>query len=290
MCAVLRSGIVSSMEERERTSVIAEMLEPCKRRKKKSPPRAVRPMLGRLLLVFGLVLLAIYVAARIRGAVLSRVAVRQFEAQKQAAPETVPNTPNPPAATSTPNFLLWSQKRVEAYQDSLDRHLAAPIAVLRIPKISLEVPVLEGTDDLTLNRGVGRIEGTALVGENGNIGIAGHRDSFFRGLKDIKVGDRVELEGKESTETYVVDHLQIVDPNNVGVLQPGSKPSLTLVTCYPFYYIGSAPQRYIVHASRADFEPQKHNTHRTMQPDHGATVLAASRAEQTTNKPAEKMD
>ncbi|MFZ0283603.1 MAG: class D sortase [Terriglobales bacterium] len=129
-------------------------------------------------------------------------------------------------------------------------HSAAPLGVLRIPKIRLEVAVLEGTDDLTLNRGVGRIEGSAKLGENGN--IAGHRDGFFRGLKDIKVGDRIELEGRERTETYVVDQIKVVDPSNVGVLQPRSKPSLTLVTCFPFHFIGSAPERYIVHASLTD--------------------------------------
>ena len=120
----------------------------------------------------------------------------------------------------------------------------------------MEAPLLEGTDDVTLNRGVGRIEGTAHPGEDGNLGIAGHRDSFFRVLKDIKVGDRVDLEGLERSDTYVVDQVEIVDPGDVSVLRPRSKPSLTLVTCYPFYFIGSAPRRYIVHALRQDSKPQ----------------------------------
>ena len=109
--------------------------------------------------------------------------------------------------------------------------------------------MLEGTDDVTLNRGVGRIAGTSRVGESGNLGIAGHRDGFFRGLKDIAVGDKIELATANGTDTYVVDKIQIVNPNDVTVLRPTLESSLTLVTCYPFYFIGGAPQRYIVHAS-----------------------------------------
>ena len=159
-------------------------------------------------------------------------------------------------AASQPSFILWSEKRIKGFQDSLNQSHSAPLAVLRIPRFHLEAPLLEGTDDVTLNRGVGRIEGTAHPGEDGNMGIAGHRDSFFRVLKDIKVGDRVDLEGLERSDTYVVDQVEIVDPSDVSVLRPRSKPSLTLVTCYPFYFIGSAPRRYIVHALRQDSKPQ----------------------------------
>ena len=114
--------------------------------------------------------------------------------------------------------------------------------------------MLEGTDELTLNRGVGHIAGTALFGKIGNVGIAGHRDGFFRGLKNIKVGDRIEVEEPGKVETYIVDRLQIVDPSNVRVLRSSDRSALTLVTCYPFYYIGSAPQRFIAHAILADSE------------------------------------
>ena len=109
--------------------------------------------------------------------------------------------------------------------------------------------VYDGTDDLTLNRSVGRIIGTANIGEDGNIGIAGHRDGFFRGLKDIEVGDSFDLITLENKMTYYVDNVEIVNPDRVDVLQPGSEPSVTLVTCYPFYFIGAAPQRFIVHAT-----------------------------------------
>lgn len=228
----------------------------------------VRVRFDRLLLVLGLMLLAVYVAARIHGAVLSRAAVQRFEELKHAAPSnnlldktasTAPST-GEPRTTSQSEFVSWSKERIKGFQSSLDQHFADPLAILRVPKIRLEVPMLEGTDDLTLNRGVGRIQGTARLGEDGNIGIAGHRDGFFRGLKALKVGDTIELEGSVRTDTYVVDQLQIVKPTDVSVLQPRSRSSITLVTCYPFYFIGSAPQRYIVHATRTDSEPQKNNT------------------------------
>ena len=130
----------------------------------------------------------------------------------------------------------------------------APIAVLTIPKIGIEVPVFAGTDDLTLNRGAGMIAGTASPGKTGNMGIAGHRDGFFRRLKDIRVGDHIELFAGHDKFVYAVEDITIVDPSDVTVLSPRPRTSLTLVTCYPFYFVGDAPQRYIVHASLVDTE------------------------------------
>jgi sortase A len=143
-------------------------------------------------------------------------------------------------------------KRITAYQESLTEHFAPPLAVLEIPKIGLEVPVFNGTDDLTLNRGVGRILGTASVGRGGNVGIAGHRDGFFRGLKDVQVGDRIELQTAKGTETYRVSDIEITVPTDLQVLAERGLPTLTLVTCYPFYFIGNAPKRYIVRATASD--------------------------------------
>ena len=122
--------------------------------------------------------------------------------------------------------------------------------MLSIPRIRLEVPVLQGTDDWTLNRAVGVIEGTPLPGSPGNSGIAGHRDSFFRVLKDVVTGDLMTVETARATETYRIERIWIVDPTDVSVLDPTESPSITLVTCYPFYFVGSAPQRYIVRAVR----------------------------------------
>jgi sortase A len=123
------------------------------------------------------------------------------------------------------------------------------IALLKIPALDLEVPVLEGTDEVTLNRGVGRIAGTALPGQPGNIGIAGHRDGFFRRLKDIHTGDAIELVTVSGRDVFIVDRIRVTSPADVDVLQPRTTDSVTLVTCYPFYFVGPAPRRYIVQAS-----------------------------------------
>jgi sortase A len=114
------------------------------------------------------------------------------------------------------------------------------------------VAVLGGTDDWTLNRAVGHIEGTAGPGAAGNSGIAGHRDGFFRGLKDVAVGDAIELETLGAVHHYRVTRTWIVEPDDVSVLDPTASPAVTLVTCYPFYFVGSAPQRFIVRAVRVD--------------------------------------
>jgi len=204
--------------------------------------------LERLLLMTGVLMLAFYVAARIHGSVLSNAEMQRFKAQQVsvAGPHGVVLT------TASPNFSLWSEKRVKEYQESLAAHFSPAIGILRIPKIDVEVPILEGTDDLSLNRGVGHVTGTANPGENGNVAIAGHRDGFFRGLKDVLVGDKIEMITPQRTETYIIDRITIVEPSDVSVLQPRLHSSLTLITCYPFYFIGSAPQRYIVQASIVD--------------------------------------
>ena len=198
------------------------------------------------LLVSGVLLLGVYIGARVHSALFSRLEIRRFERE--------PTLPNDQAIgldlpVQAPDFSLWSIKRIQDYRDSLVAHFAPAVALLRIPKIKLEVPVLEGTDDLTLNRGVGLIEGTAQPGGDGNIGIAGHRDGFFRGLKDIHEGDHIDLVTRTGTESFTIDHIVIVTPDDVSVLKPRPRPSVTLVTCYPFYYVGSAPQRFIVQAS-----------------------------------------
>lgn len=127
------------------------------------------------------------------------------------------------------------------------------IAMLRIPRIAMEVPVGNGTEENVLFRGAGVIEGTALPGREGNMGIAAHRDSFFRGLKDVQVGDLIEIETLDRTETYRISTLTVVEPTDVSVLAATSERSLTLVTCYPFYFVGHAPQRFIVRALATDF-------------------------------------
>jgi sortase A len=156
-----------------------------------------------------------------------------------------------PRATAA-DQSLWSTQRIKAWQSTLSLPRQMPLAVLRIPRIHLEVPVLEGTDDVTLNRGVGHIADTAAPGVDGNAGIAGHRDGFFRGLKDVAPGDAIEIETRRGIEMYRIERTWIVNPDDVSVLDPTPGSTLTLVTCYPFYFIGPAPQRFIVRAVRAD--------------------------------------
>ena len=151
-----------------------------------------------------------------------------------------------------PDQSLWSPQRVSAWRHALREPAPTPLAVLRVPKIRLEVAVLPGTDDRTLDRGVGHIEGTARPGTDGNVGLAGHRDGFFRALKDLVTGDLIELHTVQGTEAYRVERTWVVSPEDVSVLDPTSTRVLTLVTCYPFYFVGSAPDRFILRAVRVE--------------------------------------
>ena len=200
------------------------------------------------LLIVGLILTGSYVVVRVHSQISSRLALQKFEAARTEARSRAQESAKELTGTEV-DFSLWSDKRIQEYMASLTAKDGSPSAVLNIPKLNLEVPVYDGTDDLTLNRGVGRIIGTARLGSVGNTGIAGHRDGFFRGLKDITVGDRIDVVLPSQTSHYVVENIQITSPDDVSVLRPTPKASLTLVTCYPFYFLGSAPQRYIVSAS-----------------------------------------
>jgi sortase A len=117
-----------------------------------------------------------------------------------------------------------------------------------IQRLGLSVAVLQGTTQKTLLLGVGHIEGTALPGEAGNIGIAGHRDTYFRVLKDIRTNDEIQLQTTSGVARYEVDWIQITAPGDGGIVAPASESALTLVTCYPFHYVGAAPERFVVHA------------------------------------------
>jgi sortase A len=203
-------------------------------------------------LALGVFLLALYLGGMLHRFLASRFALWQFQKAQAAGLQESPSTPVKADDENGIDFRLWAEKRIQGYRESLLLKKDAPVAVLRIDKLKIEAPVFDGTDDLTLNRGVGRIIGTARPGGGpGNIGIAGHRDGFFRGLKDISVGDEVDLMMTTTSAAYVVDQIEIVNPDDVRVLQPRSVPSLTLVTCYPFYFVGDAPNRFIVHASLA---------------------------------------
>ena len=205
----------------------------------------------------GLALVGFWAGVRLHGEHGKNSEIRNFEAARSGLRATTDPT-STATATATANRLLesdrpvdtslWAEDRIEEYRESLEHEFTPPLAILRIPKIGLEVAVLEGTSELALNRGVGHITGTPRPGDGGNVGIAGHRDGYFRGLKDITEGDLIELETLAGIENYTITELLLVDPPDVWVLEPTGVPSITLVTCYPFYFVGSAPQRYIVRA------------------------------------------
>jgi sortase A len=238
---------------------------------------SVQRRFERLAWTIGIVLVAVWAVAKIHSKVGSRRDLDRFEEARRARATALPALPTGPSAaaaletaapTPVPRTLpetkadtaLWSKERIKGYEESLAAQAAAPLAILRVPKIGLEVAVLDGTDDVTLNRGVGHIEDTARPGEPGNCGIAGHRDGFFRGLKDVVKGDRIELETLSGTQAYRVDDIWIVKPEDVQVLDPTPQTAITLVACYPFYFVGHAPQRYIVRAVREDAVPAANAT------------------------------
>jgi sortase A len=206
--------------------------------------------LEKVFLISGIALLGIYALALVAGRISSSVAVAGFKAAHAATPSSTVS--RAPIATGNVDVSLWSGKRVQAYLVSLTTKKDPAVGILRIPRLRIEVPIFEGTDDLTLNRGVGHIVGTADLGSPGNAGIAGHRDGFFRVLKDIVNGDKIELSTASRILQYEVQRTEIVLPSETSVLADRGSPALTLVTCFPFYFDGDAPQRFIVHAALAD--------------------------------------
>jgi sortase A len=130
------------------------------------------------------------------------------------------------------------------------------LARLEAPAVNLRATVLEGSDDRTLRRAAGHIEYTSLPGEPGNVGIAGHRDTTFYALRKLQVGDSMTLTTAGRVAEYRVSRTWIVEPEDVGVLEPTKPSSLTLVTCYPFNFIGNAPKRFIVRAELLSERPR----------------------------------
>jgi sortase A len=176
-----------------------------------------------------------------------------------AAPVPVATAPPPPpppprqlAWSDAVDMTLWSPGRVKLYKAALKQPPPAALAVLRIPRLKLEVPVYDGTTDAVLDLAAGRIEDTALPGAPGNVGIAAHRDGFFRVLKDIKQGDALDLDTPVALEHYRVEWIKITTPEDISVIDPTPGRAVTLVGCYPFYHQGSAPQRFIVRAVPAE--------------------------------------
>ncbi|HKW03461.1 MAG TPA: class D sortase [Vicinamibacterales bacterium] len=161
--------------------------------------------------------------------------------------------------------IRWSASASfqEAASQALEGRLVAPapeaedglVGRLEISRLHLSVMVVDGDDEATLARAVGHVRGTALPWESGNAVLAGHRDTFFRPLRNLREGDEIRMTTTRGTFDYKVVATEIVEPDDVSVLAPSTRRSLTLITCYPFAYVGRAPQRFIIHAQENDARP-----------------------------------
>jgi sortase A len=189
--------------------------------------RAAR-WIGNVLLIAGATAVGIWAFSWLSLTIWQAWQSREFD-QRRAAPQAQMPTP--------------AQPRIAPHIKD-----GAIVGRLAVPRLHIRAMVREGDSDRTLSVALGRIPGTALPGQQGNVGIAGHRDSLFRGLKNIAANDEITFETHDANYVYRVESTQIVKPEDVGVLKPGPAPELTLVTCYPFEYVGSAPDRFIVKA------------------------------------------
>ena len=152
------------------------------------------------------------------------------------------------ALAELPDMQMWSDSRRESYLEALEAKPGTAMATLQVPALALEVPVYANDSDLHLDLGSGVIQGMDYPHEKGHIGIAGHRDGYFRALKDLTIGDQLLLHTMNGLKTFVVEELKVIDPNEVDYLAATDEQRLTIVTCYPFYFVGEAPQRYLVRA------------------------------------------
>lgn len=218
----------------------------------------------------GSLLLAAYGSAELYFSYAHRQGITQFEAARARVSDlslrrdgsgpasTVDEVERPPSSVSSPAVLkfaspdmsLWSASRVASYMRHSDR--GAPVGVLQIPTLALEVPVYSELSENNMSRGAAWIGGTAPLGSTGNVGIAAHRDGYFRPLQNIRIGDAVQLQTLFGHRDYVVEDIRIVSPKEIEVLAPAAGDVLTLVTCYPFYFAGPAPKRFIVRAHPAN--------------------------------------
>lgn len=136
---------------------------------------------------------------------------------------------------------------VAAGADAPDK-AGAVMGRLAIKQVGLSVAVLQSYDPGTLKKGVGHVPGTAVPGGLGNMVLAGHRDTYFRPLRNVRAGMEIEVVTAEGRFAYSIDSMEVVTPDKVEIMDVGSRPEMTLITCYPFEFVGAAPKRFIVHA------------------------------------------
>lgn len=208
----------------------------------------------RALLLIGILCLGIYAWSRLDTWLFDRAQSARLE-QALAHPEKK----RPAAETdSFESFRKGAERELPEKKPSTPAPAEGDlIGRIAVERLGVSAIVLEGVGNRELRRGAGHIPATPLPGQGeGNVGIAAHRDSFFRALKDIREDDTIELTTLDGTFRYKVEWTKIVKPADVSVLEPTDEPALTLVTCYPFYYVGSAPERFIVRAHRIP-EPEE---------------------------------
>ncbi len=191
----------------------------------------------------GVLFVGFFVVQLAQGEIERRDNIAQFSSDTTAA--DIANI----SEVAAPDTTLWAPGRVSDYESSLKADLPPVLGVLEIPSIGLEVPIYPSDSDLLMDRGSGVIDGMSYPHEPGNIGIAGHRDGYFRSLKDVQAGDKIFLQTLEGPKQFVINATEIVEIDDLSLLQDTQEQSVTLVTCYPFYFVGHAPQRFIVTAS-----------------------------------------
>ena len=191
----------------------------------------------RLLFAAGLAMLAWCAYVLLDARIFQQAEDSRLDGLLRVSQETSPGAPQNPSLIARPPRLPLAPA-------------AGLIGRLDIPRLGLSVIVIEGVRAATLRRAVGHIPGTALPGQQGNVGISGHRDTFFRPLRNIRHDDMVTLTTLLGEFRYRVVSTAIVRPDNIAVLSPTENQILTLVTCYPFYFVGPAPSRFIVRAER----------------------------------------
>jgi sortase A len=192
-------------------------------------------------LLIGIVCLGYYGYVTSETALYQAYETRELDAILASAPATreTPREYSDALVLPRANATVIPRKRPAA---------GSALGRLEIPRLSVSAIVRVGSDSRTLRLAIGHIGGTALPGERGNMGLAAHRDTFFRRLGEIRPDDQVRLVTPDGTFVYRVEQTQVVEPRDTWVLNPTDEPALTLVTCYPFRYVGSAPQRFIVRA------------------------------------------
>jgi sortase A len=211
------------------------------------PPRrgAGRRWASRLLLTLGLVFLGLWSAAWVENRVTEMVEGRRLE----AALEGAGNGSRPAAAAATEGKRTGGEEG-RAAAPAPPPEPGSLIGRIEAPRLDLSAIVLAGLDPGLLRRAAGHVPGTALPGDGGNVAVAGHRDLHFGPLRDVATGDEITFTTPTGVHRYRVSATEVVDPDGTHVLADRGRDELTLITCYPFHYIGPAPRRFVVHAQR----------------------------------------